>query len=60
MEKLLYTPVEVAQSLGVGRSKVYELLYSGALKSVKIGRCRRVTREQLAEFISALDVNPAA
>ena len=37
-----------------------KLLYSGALKSVKIGRCRRVTREQLAEFLSALDVNPAA
>jgi len=42
MEKLLYTPVEACRVLGVGRSKVYELLGAGELTSVRIGACRRI------------------
>jgi excisionase family DNA binding protein len=38
----LFSVVEVSQFLGIGRSKVYELLYKGELKSVKIGGSRRI------------------
>ncbi len=51
MDKLLLTPVEAAQALGIGRSKVYELLSSGALASVRIGSCRRVPADALHSFV---------
>ena len=51
----LLTVVEVAGVLGVGRSKVYELLYRGELKSVKIGSSRRVRYSDLGDFVRYLD-----
>ncbi len=48
-------PVEAAQRLGIGRTKVYELIRSGELRSVKIGAARRVSAAALAEFVAALD-----
>ena len=42
MDKLLLTPTEAASALGIGRSKVYELMQTGQLQSVHIGACRRV------------------
>lgn len=54
VEKLLLTPVEAAAALGVGRSKVYELMRSGDLPSVRIGACRRIPAEGLMAFLSAL------
>jgi excisionase family DNA binding protein len=42
MDKLLLTPTEAATALGIGRSKVYELMQTGQLESVHIGACRRV------------------
>ncbi len=60
MEKLLYTPIEVAACLGVGRNTVYELIAAGRLQSVKIGRCRRVARAQLDAFVASLSAEQAA
>ncbi len=54
MDKLLLTPVEAATALGIGRSKVYELLRSGELPSVRIGACRRIPAEGLTAFLGAL------
>jgi excisionase family DNA binding protein len=54
MDKLLLTPVEAARALGIGRSKVYELLSSGALDSVRIGTCRRVPADALHSFLVEL------
>jgi excisionase family DNA binding protein len=51
MSGKLLTPEEVADQLRVGRTKVYELLASGKLRSVKIGRRRRVSPGALEEFI---------
>jgi excisionase family DNA binding protein len=51
----LFTVVEVAELLGIGRSKVYELLYKGELKSVKIGGSRRVRYSDLGEYVRYLD-----
>jgi excisionase family DNA binding protein len=41
-------------SRNVGRDKVYQLLRTGQLRSIKIGKLRRITEEQLAEFIASL------
>jgi excisionase family DNA binding protein len=37
MERLLLSPEEVAESLGVCRSRVYDLMRTRVLPSVKIG-----------------------
>jgi excisionase family DNA binding protein len=54
-ERLLLRPVEAAERLGIGRTKVYELMASGELRSVKIGAARRVSATALVEFVAALD-----
>ena len=50
-----YTVEQVAEMLHVGRDKVYYLLRTGQLRSLKIGKLRRITEQQLAEFIASLD-----
>lgn len=54
MDKLLLTPREAAQMLGVSRSKLYELLAASAVESVHIGACRRIPREALDAFVRQL------
>lgn len=36
--RLLYKMSEVAESLAISRSKVYELIYSGELTPIRLGR----------------------
>jgi excisionase family DNA binding protein len=54
MNKLLLTPSEAAMALGIGRSKVYELMRSGALASVRIDSCRRIPVDDLAALVARL------
>ncbi|OHV40823.1 MULTISPECIES: helix-turn-helix domain-containing protein [Pseudofrankia] len=54
MTKLLLTPVEAAELLGLGRSTVYELLTAGNLESVQIGRARRIPHAALLAYIDRL------
>lgn len=49
---ILVRPEEAAILLGVGRSTVFELIACGDLASIKIGRCRRIEREEIAAFIA--------
>lgn len=51
MDKLLLRPVEVAEVLGIGRSKAYELIASGALPAVHIGASVRVPLDKLRVWI---------
>ena len=53
MERLMLTVSEVADCLHISRNKVYELLYSGALTSAKIGAARRIPVAALREFVTA-------
>jgi excisionase family DNA binding protein len=54
MTPVCYTPVEVAAMLHVGRSKVFELIKTGQLGSVRIGHRRRILPSQLEEFLARL------
>ena len=47
-----YTVEQVAEMLHIGRDKVYYLLRTGQLRSIKIGKIRRITDQHLAEFIA--------
>jgi excisionase family DNA binding protein len=57
---LLVRPEQAARALGISRSKVYELMASGKLRSVKIGRSRRISMESLATFVAAIAKESAA
>ena len=52
---ILYSPAEAAKLMGISRSQVYILLNKGLLRSVHIGRSRRITRGHIDEFICELD-----
>lgn len=54
MDKVLLTPVEAASALGIGRSKLYQLLQSGRLPSVRIGACRRIPAGCIHRFVTDL------
>lgn len=47
------TVPDVMEALKLSRFKVYDLIRSRQLKSIKIGRCRRVPAESLRTFIEA-------
>lgn len=51
---MLFNAVQVAKIMGVSKSQVYNLMNSGRLGSVSIGRSRRVTNNQMNEFITSL------
>ena len=52
--------IEVAaERLGVGRSKVYELMGSGQLRSVKLGKRRLIPESALIAFIDSLQAGGA-
>jgi len=54
MERKLLKVQEVADRLGICRSKAYMLVASGEIPSVRIGRNRRVASDVLDEWISRL------
>ena len=52
MERLLLRPSEVAEILGIGRSKAYELCASNQLRVVRIGKSIRVPVEALHQWMN--------
>lgn len=51
---VLYRVEEAAEALRISRSVVYELIRSDQLRTVKVGRSRRVPVEALAECVALL------
>jgi excisionase family DNA binding protein len=49
---LLLRVSEVSQILGLSRSAVYGLILSGSLASVKIGRSRRIPRDEVERWVT--------
>ena len=39
---ILYTVDQFRKVTGLGRTKVFELMKSGELETIRIGRCRRI------------------
>jgi len=58
-DQLLYRVEEVAEMLAIGRSKTYELIASGGLPMVHLGRCVRVPAEALQHWLAAQGENGA-
>jgi excisionase family DNA binding protein len=60
MKKILLAPGEAAVLLGIGKTKLYELLAAGEIESVLIGRCRRIPRPALDDYVVRLRRGDAA
>lgn len=50
-QRLLVSPQEAGQALGIGQTKVYELLRIGDLRSIKVGRLRKIPVSELHRFV---------
>jgi excisionase family DNA binding protein len=55
LDKLLYRPKEAATVLGIGRDKLYDLMRSGRLQSVKDGGARFITAAALHAYVDKLE-----
>lgn len=42
---------EAARMIGVGRTKLYELIASGEIDAIKLGKSTRITTESLQELV---------
>jgi len=49
--RVMLTVAEAAKCLSVGRSTFYQLILSGDIETVNIGRLRRVPVDCLIEFV---------
>jgi excisionase family DNA binding protein len=50
----LITVQAAADRLAVSRWMVYRLIWDQQVKSVQIGRCRRIVRQSFEEYLSSL------
>ena len=55
-----YTVEQVAEMLHISRDKVYYLLRTRQLRSIKIGKSRRITDAHLAAFVATLEADDTA
>lgn len=52
--RVLLTPEEAAERLALSRTTIYELIRSGELRSVKVGRARRIPVAALGQYVTSL------
>lgn len=53
-----HSPDELWRWLGLGRTKTYELLQSGEIPSYKIGRVRRIRRQDIEAWLKRKRCRP--
>jgi excisionase family DNA binding protein len=54
-DQLLYKPETAGAKLEMGRTAIYHLVKTGELRSVKIGRSRRIPAAALEEYVNRLE-----
>ena len=53
-ERVLLTPEEAGEQLGIGRTMVYALIKAGDIDSVQIGRLRRIPVSAIHDYAARL------
>ena len=53
-DKRLFTVPQTQVMLGVGRTTLWNMIASGEIESVRIGRSRRITAEAIDQFVEGL------
>jgi excisionase family DNA binding protein len=51
-DKLLLNAVEAGELIGISRSRVFRLIQSGELNSIKVGGLRRIPRSAVHEYVA--------
>jgi len=59
VERLLYTTEEAATALGIGVTKMKDLIASGSIRSIKVGSLRRIPVSALQEYIQVRQLEMA-
>ncbi|TKG65759.1 helix-turn-helix domain-containing protein [Prauserella endophytica] len=59
MEPVLLRVEEAARLLGIGRTRVYDLIRLGLLQSVKVFGARRVPRDAVDAYVRSLTQDAA-
>ena len=57
---LLFTTEEVGRMLGIGKCRVYDLIRTRELRSVKVGASRRISARALHDYVAALEAGEPA
>jgi excisionase family DNA binding protein len=52
---ILFSPDDLMRLLGLGRARVFELLRRQEIRSVKVGRMRKVSARALCDYVSRLE-----
>lgn len=50
-DRVAYSPAEAARMIGIGRTLLYEFIESEALRSIKRGGRRLITRKAIEAFL---------
>jgi len=53
---IMNTAEEARKKIGVGKNKIYELMNDGSLEHIDIGGRKRITDQQIRDFISRATV----
>jgi excisionase family DNA binding protein len=57
-DRLAVSPAEAGRLVGIGRTKIYEAIGTGELKSLKIGARRLVAIDALRDWLRTHEVGP--
>jgi excisionase family DNA binding protein len=49
--RLLLRPEEAAHAIGLSRARFYQLMATGQIRSIKVGRSRRVPVAELSRWV---------
>jgi excisionase family DNA binding protein len=52
-QRLLLRIPEVAETLGIGRTKIYDLIATGELPTIHVGRAVRISVSTLQKWVEA-------
>ncbi len=55
IERVLYSILQGAYALGIGETKMRQLVKTGAIRTVRIGRARRITQAAIDEYVRGLE-----
>ena len=59
MDKLLLKVSEAGEMIGVGRTRMYELIYTNSIQSCRIGKSIRISRKTLEAWVAEREANAA-
>ena len=57
---ILFSTEEVARLLGIGKCRVYDLIRTRDLASVKVGASRRISARALHDYVARLELGESA